>query len=118
MTGTKKFGRLNKMINRHGAPAVALACIAPPPFPFTLVTAAASALDYSRLRLWFITFSTRALRFIILGLLAVKYGRHILDLANSNAFRWTIFGFIILCIGGSAFSINGWIRNVRSSKKT
>ena len=117
MAGAKRFSRLNKMIERHGAPAVALACIAPPPFPFTLVIAAASALDYSRRRIWFITFFTRALRFIILGLLAIKYGRHILDLANSNAFRWTMFGFIVLCIGGSAISIYGWIRNVRSTRK-
>jgi membrane protein YqaA with SNARE-associated domain len=117
MAGAKKFNRLSKMIDKHGAKAVALACIAPPPFPFTMVIAAAAALDYSRLRICTINFFTRGVRFVILGLLAIKYGRHILDLTNTSAFRWTMFIFIALCLVGSGFSIYGWLKNVRSFRK-
>jgi membrane protein YqaA with SNARE-associated domain len=117
MAGAKRFNKLSKMIDKHGGKAIALACIAPPPFPFTMVIAAAAALDYSRLRIWAINFFTRAVRFAILGLLAIEYGRHILDIANSSAFRWTMLGFIVLCICGSAFSIYGWLKNVRSGRK-
>jgi uncharacterized membrane protein YdjX (TVP38/TMEM64 family) len=56
MAGAKKFSRLSKLIDKHGGKAVALACIAPPPFPFTMVIAAAAALDYSRLRICTINF--------------------------------------------------------------
>jgi membrane protein YqaA with SNARE-associated domain len=117
MAGAKKFNKLSKMIDKHGAKAVALACIAPPPFPFTMVIAAAAALNYSRLRICTINFFTRGVRFVILGLLAIKYGRHILDLANTSAFRWTMFIFIMLCIVGSGFSIYGWLKNVRSIRR-
>jgi ParB family transcriptional regulator, chromosome partitioning protein len=43
MAGEKRFARLHKMIDTHGTMAVSLACIAPPPFPFTMVIAAAAA---------------------------------------------------------------------------
>lgn len=117
MAGAKKFNKLSKMIDKNGAKAVVLACIAPPPFPFTMVIAAAAALDYSPLRICTINFFTRGVRFVILGLLAIKYGRHILDLAKTSAFRWTMFVFIMLCIVGSGFSIYGWLKNVRSVRK-
>jgi membrane protein YqaA with SNARE-associated domain len=117
MAGAKRFDKLSKMIDKHGGKAVGLACIAPPPFPFTMVIAAAAALDFSRLRICVINFFTRGVRFAILGLLAIKYGRHILKMADSNAFRWSMFGFIVLCIAGSAFSIYEWLKNVRSGKK-
>jgi membrane protein YqaA with SNARE-associated domain len=117
MAGAKRFDKLSKMIDKHGGKAVGLACIAPPPFPFTMVIAAAAALDFPRLRICVINFFTRGVRFAILGLLAIKYGRHILKMADSNAFRWSMFGFIVLCIAGSAFSIYEWLKNVRSGKK-
>jgi uncharacterized membrane protein YdjX (TVP38/TMEM64 family) len=117
MAGAKRFDKLSKMIDKHGGKAVGLACIAPPPFPFTMVIAAAAALDFSRLRICVINFFTRGVRFAILGLLAIKYGRHILKMADSNAFRWSMFGFIMLCIAGSVFSIYEWLKNVRSGKK-
>jgi membrane protein YqaA with SNARE-associated domain len=117
MAGEKRFARLRKMIDTHGDKAVFLACIAPPPFPFTMVIAAAAALDLSRPRICAISFFARGIRFAILGLLAMKYGRHILEVANSDVFRSTMVGFILLCIAGSALSIYTWIRNVRTGRK-
>ena len=97
--------------------AVFLACVAPPPFPFTMVIAAAAALDLSRLRICAVNFFARGIRFAVLSLLAIKYGRHILEVANSKAFRLTMAGFILLCLAGSALSIYTWIKNVRSGRK-
>ena len=67
MAGRNRFDKLSRMIDEHGAKAVVLACIAPPPFPFTMVIAAAAALKYPRLRIAVINFFTRGVRFIILG---------------------------------------------------
>ena len=118
MAGPKRFDKLSKMIHPYGGKAVgALAPLAWPPFPFTMVIAAAAALDFSRLRICVINFFTRGVRFAILGLLAIKYGRHILKMAESNVFRWSMFGFIVLCIAGSAFSIYEWLKNVRTGKR-
>jgi membrane protein YqaA with SNARE-associated domain len=117
MAGEKRFAKLHKMIDAHGSKAVFLACIAPPPFPFTMVIAAAAALDFSRLRICAVNFFTRGIRFAVLSLLAIKYGRHILEVANSNAFRLTMVGFILLCLAGSGLSIYTWIKNVRTVRK-
>jgi uncharacterized membrane protein YdjX (TVP38/TMEM64 family) len=117
MAGQKRFDKLEKQIDKHGGKAIALACIAPPPFPYTMVIAAAAALDYSRRRIGVINFFVRGVRFTILGLLAIKYGRHILRVANSPGFRWTMFVFIALCLVGSALSIWQWLKNVRSGRK-
>ncbi|MGI8771436.1 MAG: YqaA family protein [Acidobacteriaceae bacterium] len=117
MAGQKRFDKLEAQIDKHGGKAIALACIAPPPFPFTMVIAAAAALDYSRIRIAVINFLTRGLRFTILGLLAIRYGRHILSVANSPAFRWTMFVFIGLCVVGSALSVYQWLKHVRPGKK-
>jgi membrane protein YqaA with SNARE-associated domain len=117
MAGEKRFSRLHKMIETHGSKAVFLACVAPPPFPYTMVIAAAAALDLSRLRICAVNFFARGLRFAILSLLAIKFGRHILVVVNSNPFRWTMVGFIVLCLVGSALSIYTWIKNVRSGRK-
>jgi hypothetical protein len=105
------------MIETHGSKAVFLACVAPPPFPYTMVIAAAAALNLSRLRICAVNFFARGLRFAVLSLLAIKYGRHILVVANSKPFRWTMVAFIVLCLAGSAFSVYTWIKNVRSGRK-
>lgn len=117
MAGAKRFDKLCKMIKKHGAMAIALACIAPPPFPFTMVIAAAAALDYSRARICLINFFCRGVRFVILGLLAIEYGRSFLKIAKSEAFQWTMVAFIVLCIAGSALSIYKWLKNARSGAK-
>ena len=117
MAGARRFQKLRRMIDKHGGKAVALACIAPPPFPFTMVIAAAAAVDFSQVRVCFINFLARAVRFAILGVLAIRYGKDILQIAHSNGFRITMFGFIVLCVAGSAFSVYGWLKNVRPGKK-
>jgi membrane protein YqaA with SNARE-associated domain len=117
MAGAKRFDKLSAKIGKSGAKAIVLACIAPPPFPFTMVIAAAAALDYSRLRICVINFFSRGVRFLILGLLAIKYGKAILKMADSDVFRWSMIGFIVLCIAGSAFSIYGWLKNVQPRQK-
>jgi membrane protein YqaA with SNARE-associated domain len=116
MAGAKRFDKLSGKIGKNGAKAIVLACIAPPPFPFTMVVAAAAALGYSRLRICVINFFSRGVRFLILGLLAIKYGKAILSMADSNVFRWSMLGFVTVCVAGSAFSIYGWLKNVRQGK--
>lgn len=117
MAGTKRFDKLSRMVKKYGGKAVALACIAPPPFPFTMVIAASAALDYSRARICVINFFSRGVRFVILGLLAIEYGSRFLKMAKSDTFRWAMLAFIVLCIAGSALSIYKWLKNVRSGVK-
>jgi membrane protein YqaA with SNARE-associated domain len=108
-----RFGYFKRRMTKQAGIAIAIACLAPPPFPFTPVIASASAFEYPRKRLLGIVFVTRALRFAAVGWLAVRFGGDILRIANAPAVTWIMLGFIILCAIGSAFQVAQWIRRSR-----
>lgn len=110
MMKPKRFDYFEKKIKKDAGFAVAVACIAPPPFPFTAVIAAASAFQYSRKRELLIVFFARLLRFSLVGIAAIFLGRDILRIAHSRPFYWSMVGFIALCAIGSAISVYGWVR--------
>jgi len=117
MAGQKRFETLKKKVGSRAGAAIIVASLLPPPFPFTLVVATASALKYSRARLLMFNWVGRGIRFTIIGFLAIEFGREVISVAKSDAFRYTIMAFVILCLGGSAFSIWNWIRHTRSGRK-
>jgi membrane protein YqaA with SNARE-associated domain len=111
-----KPGRLEyfkRRMSKQAAIAIGLACLAPPPFPFTVVIASASAFAYPRLRLLGLVFTARAIRFSIVGWLAIRFGRDILRIARAPETTWIIVGFIALCIIGSTFQVLQWVRRSR-----
>ncbi len=117
--GLKKMmkpGRLEyfkRSMTNQAAIAILLACLAPPPFPFTLVIASASAFEYPRQRLLGLVFFARSIRFTIVGLLAIHYGRQILRIAREPETTWIMLGFILLCVLGSAYQVTQWVRRSR-----
>jgi len=113
MMRPKRFEYLKRKMAKRSALILVVACLAPPPFPFTLVVAAASAFQYARVRLLTIIFLARALRFTLLGLLALWLGRHIIRIINSEEFTWYMAGFILLCTVGSAVQVFRWIQRSR-----
>lgn len=116
VAGQRKFERLKRKIEEHGGRALVIGCLAPPPFPFTMVVAVTSALGYPRRRLLSWVAVSRAARFTVLSLLAIKFGHSILRIMNTPAFKWTMIAFVFLCIIGSAFSIAKWVRRRPSPK--
>jgi hypothetical protein len=75
-----------------------------------MVAATLSALAYPRRKLLAIVALCRLLRFLILGYLALRFGREILSIITSAPFRWSITGLAVLCIIGSAFSLFKWLK--------
>ena len=116
VAGQERFDRLKSKITKYGGKSIAVGCLAPPPFPFTMLVAANSALGYPRLRLLSIVASARLGRFLVLGMLALHFGRVIIRIANSAGFRGFMYVFTLLCLGGSIFSIVIWLRRGRSPK--
>lgn len=114
LAGKKRYEKLKNRIGSHAGPAIALGGLAPPPFPFTMVIAAAAALDYSLWKLLAINFVTRACRFALLSWLALEFGQQVMAIAKSTPFEWGMAAFIFLCIVGSAFSIWRWFRHSRA----
>ena len=79
-----------------------------------MAVAVNSALDYPRRRLLLLVAAARAARFLVLGALAIKFGRLIIGWANSDVFKDVMIGFTIICLAGSAYSIYNWVRKSRS----
>ncbi|MGH9559328.1 MAG: VTT domain-containing protein [Bryobacteraceae bacterium] len=117
MMSQKRFDYFKKKMGERAGFAVAVACIAPPPFPFSPVIAAASAFQYPRKHLLGIVLGMRAIRFSLVGVAAILLGHEILRIAKSKPFFWAMIGFIALCAIGSAFSVMNWIRRSRSGSK-
>jgi membrane protein YqaA with SNARE-associated domain len=114
--GKRSFERVKKRVGKHAGIAVAIGGIAPPPFPFTTVIAGAAALGYPIWRILAVNFSARLVRFTLLSLLAVRFGRQVLRIAQSPPFEWTMVVFIALCVAGSAISIAHWVRKPHASE--
>jgi membrane protein YqaA with SNARE-associated domain len=110
VAGARRFAYLRKKIEHHGGKAIAVSCLAPPPFPFTMLIATVSALSYPRRRLLAIAAGARALRFLLLGYLALQIGDAIISFTHSDWFRWVVGTFAVACVIGSIFSILSWIR--------
>jgi membrane protein YqaA with SNARE-associated domain len=116
VAGNRRYEYLKRKIGKRGALALAVGCLAPPPFPFTMVVGVNSALDYPRRKLLLVVAASRAARFLALGALAIRFGRVIIRWANSSIFRDVMIGFIFVCFAGSAYSIYNWIRKSRSPR--
>ena len=113
LVGEKRFKKLETKFKKGGGVGIFLATLAPPPFPYTMVIASAAALQYSRARLLALNFAGRALRFTIIGILALVFGRAVLQITQSAAFRWSMTALIMLCLVGSGISIWHWIAHTR-----
>lgn len=114
MMKPKRFDYFKRKMSSRAAIAVAIACLAPPPFPFTVVIASASAFEYPRLRLLSVVLAARAIRFTIVGFLAIKFGQGILKIIKAPTTEWVMLGFIVLCAVGSAIQVAQWVRRSRS----
>ena len=116
IAGENRYKKLKARIAKRAGLAVVIGGLAPPPFPFTTVIAATGALQYPIWRILLLNFFARGVRFTVLALLALKFGKQVLWIANSDPFKWGMAVFIILCIAASAFSVLHWLWRPRQSK--
>lgn len=113
LAGKRRYDRLKHHVSHHAATAIAVSGLAPPPFPFTTVIAGTAALNYPLWRILLVNFIARVARFTLLSLLAIKFGRQVLQVAGSSAFEWSMIAFIVLCVIASTFSITKWLKKPR-----
>lgn len=118
IAGKRQHAKLRSWFKHHAGMAIGVAGLAPPPFPFTTVIAAAGALEYPLWRIGAFNFAARAVRFTVLAFLALRYGRLVLHIARSAPFEWGVMAFVFLCLVASGFSLARWFRNPRKSRQT
>jgi membrane protein YqaA with SNARE-associated domain len=113
----KRLDYLKQRIKQRGGWALVFASLMPPPFPFTPFILAAGALNFPRKRLLVLVGVSRLVRFLIVGTLAIVFGRHILRIARSPAVEDGVWILIFISILASFISIYGWIRKSRKGAR-
>ena len=109
----RKIAGIRAKIEKSAGRAIAIASLAPPPFPFTAFVMAASALQYPRRPMLTIVAATRMVRFTAIGLLALRFGPKILKWADIPVVQGCLIGLIVICTVGSIVSVYGWIQRLR-----
>jgi membrane protein YqaA with SNARE-associated domain len=110
----RRLDRVRKKMGQDAGVALALASLAPPPFPFTAFVMAAAALQYSRKRLLAVVGATRMVRFTLLGALAMRFGERILRWGANPILQGIMVGLIVFSIVGSVVSVYGWIKRSKA----
>jgi membrane protein DedA with SNARE-associated domain len=113
----KQLKKLKKKIDKHAGLAMFLAALIPPPFPFTAAVMTASALQAPRKKLFLTVFAGRLLRFGIEGILAIFFGKQVLEIMNSKAIEYLVYGLIAITIVGSVLSLVKWISSRKGSPR-
>ena len=98
-----------KLENKAGLTVFA-ATLMPPPFPFTPAVMTASALQCPRRKLFAAVFVGRLIRFGIVAILAIYFGRTIIAYINSDVLAYVIYALIGIAVVGSTLSLIRWFR--------
>jgi len=109
----RRLEYVKRKVSGRAGWALVVASIAPPPFPFTPFIMAAAALQYPRRRLLAVVGAARMVRFTAIGVLALLFGRRILQWAENPVLQGFLVGLIVLCTVGSVISVYGWIKRSR-----
>ncbi len=112
----KKIEKLKaKMENKAGV-SVFLATLIPPPFPFTPAVMTASALQCPKGKLLGAVFVGRLLRFGIVAVLALYFGRQVIAFVNSDVVTYVVYALIAIAIIGSTLSLLRWFKKNKTDK--
>jgi membrane protein YqaA with SNARE-associated domain len=114
----KRMEYIKRKVGKGAGVAIVIACLMPPPFPFTPFVMAAAALQYSRKKLLGLIAAFRMLRFSTEGLLAVLFGTRIIHLAQSKVVQGSIVVLLVICVAGSVWSMMVWIKRSRKAAGT
>jgi membrane protein YqaA with SNARE-associated domain len=107
--GQRRANQIYEGFERWGFGAVAIPALLPPPFPIVPFLVAAGALQYSRRRFLGALALGRGLRYTILGLLGIHYGRHFLRFFNRNT-KPTIYVLLSMSAVGAVAALIAYLR--------
>ncbi|MDQ6699419.1 MAG: hypothetical protein M3Z36_04455 [Acidobacteriota bacterium] len=112
----RTLGYVKRKVARKAGPALALASVMPPPFPFTPFVIVLAALQYPRSKLLGIIAAARTVRFVAEGFLAIWLGGRILKMAQEPVVQGTIVALVVISMAGSAYSIYSWVQSSRKKR--
>ncbi|MCU1266422.1 MAG: hypothetical protein JWM21_2740 [Acidobacteria bacterium] len=102
----KQIRKLKSKIEKHAGRVVFVTTLLPPPFPFTAVIMTAAALQYSRRKMLLLVLGGRLIRFTLVALLALYFGKKLLVYArHSNAFEYLMYAMLAIAVVGAGWTI-------------
>ena len=114
--GAKRAKKIRAAFEKHGAMAMFIGAIAPPPIPTSAFIGTAGAMKMDLKRFLIALTSGRLLRFMIVGWVASRYGRHIFEFL-SKYYKPALFTLLALGIAGGFVALYYW-RKARHNKKS
>ena len=112
--GGKRTEYVKRKVRKNAGWALAVASLMPPPFPFTPFVIAAAALEYPRRKLLSVIAITRLVRFSVEGVLAIVFGKRILQWAGSRTFQYAVVFLIVVAVLASVLSVLSWVRKSKA----
>lgn len=116
MVDPKRLNSVQQRLKGHTFWALGLAALMPPPFPFTVFLIGAAALQISRWRVLTAIGTGRFVRFVVLALLAVRFGTYISRLSEREEVKYFVLGLAVISIVGSVLSVVKWVGSSRGRR--
>jgi membrane protein YqaA with SNARE-associated domain len=114
--GSARAKKIRSAFEKRGSMALFLGAMAPPPIPTSAFIGTAGAMKFPPRRFLIALGSGRLLRFMLLGWVASRYGRHIFHFLT-RYYKPAIFILLALGIVGSIFALRAW-KKARKQKKS
>jgi membrane protein YqaA with SNARE-associated domain len=111
-----RLKKVEQRVSHNAAISVAALAIIPPPFPFTAFVLTSGAFRVNAWSFFTTLAGVRALRFLVEGGLAARYGRGILAWMQSRTFTIVIGVLIGLAVIGTIVSAVAIYRSTRSTR--
>jgi membrane protein YqaA with SNARE-associated domain len=112
----RRLAYVQAQVKKHAGAALAFASLMPPPFPFTPFVMVAAALKYPRVRLLGIIAISRFIRFLLEGMLAVRFGRKILSAAETPLIEGIVISIVVISLLGTAWSLYQWAQRSKRAR--
>src|SRR5882757_3389248 len=94
----ERFEKIHASFEKHEFLALMLPAMLPPPTPFKAVVLAAAAFEMSFGRFLLAIFAGRFFRFLILGLLTLRFGPQVVELGGrivAHDFKWALLALAV-----------------------
>ncbi len=113
----RRIRSVTKRVRKSAPWALSVASVMPPPFPFTPIVIAASALQYPRKKLLTVVGIARLARYLTEALLGIYFGRQMVEISSSRGVELVLIGLIVIAVGGSIVTSYEWIKKSKEHKK-
>jgi membrane protein YqaA with SNARE-associated domain len=114
----RRIQSVAKRVRRSAPWALSIASVMPPPFPFTPIIIAASALQYPRRKLLTVVGIARLARYSAEAILGLYFGHQLAEISGSKGVDVVVIGLIVISIAGSAVTSYKWIKRRKRSAQS